>query len=309
MTAPPAAPAAAAAMAATAPAGPAGATLLVTGVVRNGERRMRRDLEALRRATAGFRRVRWLVVEGDSDDRTVDLLRELAASWPDFDFISLGRTRDRLPDRLARIANARNAYLDALRDDPRHADVTHLLVADLDGVCGALTPEALASCWRLPVDWSMCAANQGDYYYDVFALRHPDWCPDDPWAQHGRLAPLIGTDEADNLALFARMVHLRPDGPPIEVHSAFGGLALYRREAALAGRYSGVGEDGQPVCEHVPFHAQLRAAGHRLYIHPGLVNARRTRHAGRKKFWRTLRRRAWRAVQGVFGRRGGPGRP
>jgi len=263
---------------------------------------MRADLESLRRATAGFGRVRWLVVESDSSDGSVGILTALRGEWDGFDFVTLGETRSRLPDRLARIANARNAYLDALRDDPRLADVTHVLVADLDGVCGALTPWALASCWSLAVPWSMCAANQGDFYYDVFALRHPDWCPGDAWALHRRLEPLIGRDEADNVALFSRMVHLAPDLPPIEVESAFGGLALYTREAMLAGRYAGVDAQGEAVCEHVPFHAQLRAAGHRLYIHPGLINARRTKHAGRKKLVRTLRRKAWNRLRSLVGR-------
>ena len=281
---------------------PAEASLLVAGVVRDGERRMRGDLERLRAATAGFGQVRWCIVESDSTDRTVPLLQGLRADWPGFDFISLGETRSRLPDRLARIANARNTYLDALRDDPRLADVTHVLVADLDGVCGALTASALASCWSLDVPWSMCAANQGDFYYDVFALRHPDWCPGDPWALHRRLEPLLGRDEADQVALFSRMVHLAPDRPPIEVESAFGGLALYTREAMRAGRYSGIDAEGRPVCEHVPFHAQLRAAGHRLFIHPGLVNARRTRHAGRKRLLRTLRRKAWNRLLSLAGR-------
>jgi hypothetical protein len=275
-------------------------TLLVTGVVRNGERRMRRDLEALRRAVAGagFRRVRWLVIESDSDDRTVPVLQALQAEWPDFDFLSLGRTRDHHPLRTDRIARSRNAYLAALDDDARLADVTHVLVADLDGVCGDLTAAALASCWQLAEPWSACMANQGDYYYDVWALRHPVWCPEDAWAQRNALLPLIGEAQADSLALFSRMVHIAPTLAPIEVDSAFGGLALYRRDALRGARYDGLDRDGAQLCEHVALHARLRADGHRLFIHPALVNARKTKHAGRKKFWRSTRRAVWNWVRG-----------
>ena len=81
------------------------------------------------------------------------------------------------------------------------------------------------------------------------------------------------------------------------MESAFGGLALYRREAFAGVRYVGLDASGAECCEHVGLHAQMRAAGHRLYIHPALINARRTRHADRKKFFRTLRRHIWNVLR------------
>jgi glycosyltransferase involved in cell wall biosynthesis len=278
------------------------AHVAVVGVARNCARSIERDLADLRAATRGFASVRFLIVESDSTDGTLACLQRLKAAHDDVDYLALGALRETVPARTARIAHCRNAYLDALRSDPRLAGVTHVMVADLDAVCRALTAEAVASCWRLEVPWAMCSANQGDYYYDVWALRHADWCPDDAWALHERLKPLIGEDEADQLALFARMVHLAPDRAPIEVESSFGGLAIYRRDAILSGRYAGVDDAGRPVCEHVPFHAQLRAAGHRLFIHPGLINAQRTKHAGRKKLFRTWRRKAWNRILSLAGR-------
>ena len=275
-------------------------SLLIAGVVRNGARRMRRDIESIRRAVAdaGFRRVRWLIVESDSSDATIDILRDLQLDCPGFDFITLGSTIAWHPLRTDRIARCRNVYLTALDTDPEYADVTHVLVADLDGVCGDLTGDALASCWQLDEPWSVCAANQGDYYYDVWALRHRQWCPVDAWGQREALLPLIGEAQADKLALFSRMVHIPRERAPIEVDSAFGGLAIYRRDALFRARYDGVDAHGQPVCEHVSLHAHLRAAGHRVYIHPALINAQRTKHAGRKKLFRMLRRAIWNFVRG-----------
>lgn len=52
--------------------------------------------------------------------------------------------------------------------------------------------------------------------------------------------------------------------PPVKVCSAFGGLAIYRTEAYLAGTYDGVND-----CEHVPFHESIaKATGQHLYLNP-----------------------------------------
>ena len=53
--------------------------------------------------------------------------------------------------------------------------------------------------------------------------------------------------------------------PPVLVSSAFGGMAIYRTDAYLAGRYDGTD------CEHVPFHRTVaEATGQNLYICPSM---------------------------------------
>ena len=277
---------------------PAQARLLVCGVVRDGARRMNRDLDALARATAGFGEVHWRIVESDSSDDTPALLAQRREHTPNFDFVCLGRLRDRHPLRTDRIAQARNACLGLLETDARLAGITHVMVADLDGVCAALTPAALAHCFTLDEPWDMVAANQGDFYYDLWALRHPLWCPGDVWVEKRALEPLVGPIQADQLAVLARMLHLAPSLPPIEVDSAFGGLALYRREALQGARYEGLTPEGDEVCEHVALHLAMRRAGRRLYVVPALINAHKTRHGGRHALLRTLRRQVWAWLRG-----------
>jgi hypothetical protein len=54
--------------------------------------------------------------------------------------------------------------------------------------------------------------------------------------------------------------------PPSLVSSAFGGMAIYRTDAYLAGTY-----DGTTDCEHVPFHKGIaRATGQMLYVCPSM---------------------------------------
>jgi hypothetical protein len=203
-----------------------------------------------------------------------------------------------MAERTDRIAHARNTCLEALRSDPRYADVDHLVMADLDGMCRDLTAEALRSCWSLAVPWDAVCANQGDYYYDVWTVRHPLWCPGDAWHDRNDLVPLIGETEADNVAIFSRMIHIARDAAPIEVDSAFGGLAVYKRAALDGVQYAGHAKDGRTASDHVAMNLAMRERGRRIFIHPGLINANKTKHAGRKKFWRTLRRRLWNGLRG-----------
>ena len=196
---------------------------------------------------------------------------------------------ERIPARTERIAHCRNRYLEELRNNARYASADYVMVADLDGVNNDLRREAVETCWRTDVPWDVVTANQRDAYYDIWALRHPDWCPVDCHSQYARLRELFERPRALAIAIHSRMVRLSPRAAWIEVDSAFGGLAIYRREALLAGNYSGE-QAGQSVCEHVPLHAQLRAQGFRIFINPALINAHRTDHSARIRLHVRLRR-------------------
>jgi len=281
------------------PEDPATLDVVICGVARNCARSIDRDIRTLQRAASLFRRVQVLVVESDSSDHTLKILRTLSERDARVRYISLGSLRERLPQRTARIAASRNACLDELAVNPIYAAASHMIMVDLDGMCRHLTRQALASCWAAGTPpWDVCGANQGDYYYDVWTIRHPIWCPGDCWREQAALVPLLGKTAADEVAIFSRMIHIAPTQPWIEVDSAFGGLAVYRRSSIGTARYVGLDEQGREVCDHVGLNLAMRAAGRRIFINPALINARSTKHAGRKKFFRTLRRRLWNALRG-----------
>jgi len=270
---------------------PASRTILIAGVVRNGQTTLARNIRHLAGAFGGFRKVHWMIVESDSNDQTLDQLALLAREIPNFKYKSLGNLRDGIAQRAARIAHCRNVYLDALSADPDLADVDDVAVADLDDVNLLLTPQAVLSCWQRQ-DWDACAANQRAFYYDIWALRHPIWSPNDCWKQkefflrHG-----MAEDAAYAAAVFSRMIRLPEDSEWIEVDSAFGGLVIYRKQALLSARYAGLDERGDEICEHITLHQQMRAAGYRIFINPRLINAGYTEHtrralpAARLKLW------------------------
>lgn len=252
------------------------ASVLVVGTARNCARALRSTVGALERATAGFGQSSFFIVESDSVDSTTRELarleREGRIAWQ-----SLGKLSERYPLRTDRIARCRQHIVEYVRDAPSRCD--YVIIADLDGVNATIKRSALESGWANPEPWDVLTANQNGKYYDVWALRHPRWCPDDCWETARQLTPLFGNRKAIKLAVHGKQVRLQRDAGLIEVDSAFGGLAIYRTEAFLAGRYEGMTADGREVCEHVSFHAALRSQGFRIFINPAMTNAPQAEHS------------------------------
>ena len=248
------------------------AEILIAGPARNNEDLLAAEVGTLLNSVAGFRKAYCLVLESDSTDNTVGELERIKQSTPSFDFISLGHLAKKMPKRTERLAFARNRIVEEIRSNPMYANVDFIVMADFDGINRSMTREKIEACWDLNEPWDVIAAIQSERYYDIWALRHPDWSPIDCFTQRSRLEKVIGKDAANNLAIKAKQVALPLTGT-IEVDSAFGGLAIYKRDALLAGHYLGLDHAGNEACEHVSFHSDLRKAGYRIYINCALVNS------------------------------------
>ena len=252
--------------------------VLVVGLARNCGQHLKKQVGQISSALESFSEVHWLVIESDSDDHTQAALEVLAAENAKFRFICLGTLRGRLPKRTERIAYCRNRYLDEIRNNPLYRHIDFVIVADLDGMNSLLTEQAILSCWTRG-EWDVCTANQRGPYYDIYALRHQWWSPNDWCLQYSfLLSQGTRAARAYSASNYARMIRVREDSEWLEVDSAFGGLAIYRKHAMLNGQYIGLAPDGVEQCEHVSFHGQLRRQNKRIFINPRLINAGYTRH-------------------------------
>lgn len=253
---------------------------LVVGVIRNGERTVGPDMRRLRTAIGEVKALHWFLVESDSADRTVGALETLKNSVENFDFVALGDLRGTYPRRTDRLAFCRNVYLERIREDERFGAVDYVIVSDLDGINAEIGPAAIESCWDRSVDWDMCAANQAGPYHDIWALRHKDWSPNDCWAQYRFLNRFDGNRERNiRSAVYAKMITIPAEHDWIEVDSAFGGLAIYRKDLFEDVAYEGTADNGEEICEHVSLHRSMRSKGARLYINPRLINSTYNEHS------------------------------
>lgn len=264
----------------------------VVGVARNCGPTISGDIHRINSAIKNAASVVWLIVESDSNDDTVQKLENLQSEIPNFHFATLGKLADSIPKRTDRISYCRNYYAEELRNNPSFSNVDYVVVADLDGLNNKLTKEAFESCWRRD-DWDMCAANQAGPYYDIWALRHRDWCADDCWAQY-KFLNTFRLDFERNLwaSVYSKMITIPKEAEWIEVDSAFGGFAIYKKKMFDDCKYVGITEAGEELCEHVYFHRTLKANGAKLFINPQLINAGLTEHTVGLLWKNRIKRRA-----------------
>ena len=65
----------------------------VVGIVRDIETTIQDDYFRLKESLQLFNKVKWFLVESDSQDATVSLLTEIKGLDPNFRFVSLGKLR------------------------------------------------------------------------------------------------------------------------------------------------------------------------------------------------------------------------
>lgn len=222
-----------------------------------------------------------IIVENDSADDTRRRLQEFANSRGNVRLIDADGLDEAHPRRGDRIAVARNLYMNAVRE-ARYSDCDDLVVIDFDDVnCQPIDRAAFEAArrwlWQEPNRRGVFA-NSAPFYYDLWPLRHPTWCPDDCWERVRETQPALGLDEAVRRYVASRQIPIAPESAPIMVDSAFGGLGIYRREATLGATYIGLDSDNEEVCDHASFNASVKGADGVLAIYPALQNQSPVEH-------------------------------
>ncbi len=255
--------------------------ILITGIVRNVEGSIKKDLKTLKEALSPFGALQWFLVESDSSDESCSILEALSMTEQEFYYRSLGNLQRPGIPRTVAMAISRNEYLKEIRENPKFEEIDYVVVSDFNQLNDRLTYEAIDSCFKRS-DWDACFANQAGRYYDVWALRHPTWSPNDCWEQLDFYRKYTKFPEkALRQCVGSRMIHIPKGSEWIQVDSAFGGFGIYKKKALLLGDYVGSRIDGSPICEHVPFHASLKQGEMKLFINPDLINTKSTDHSER----------------------------
>ena len=252
---------------------------LVVGTARNASKNIVTDLLRIVNSLDAIMPTLGFVVESDSEDRTAVALKELAFVDKRIRFISLGQVALTIPDRIARLRHCRNAYIQEIRNNKLYKDCDLIVVADLDGINTKIKTKHFELALNSTVHWDVIAANQSARYYDILALRHPLWSPNNWITEMEWFTPFLGSKKAKVHSMADRMLRIPADLPPIEVDSAFGGLSIHRRWTLENFDYSEDSLEAADEIDHVTLNRKIREAGGRIFIHPGLINSNWTAHS------------------------------
>ena len=249
-----------------------------------------RNIEQLR---PWFADLQVRLLENDSQDDTIEHIKMYASLREGVLWRHLpGLARQNLV-RTERLAHLRNAVLAWMFSDPLFNSADLVLMLDWDEVNAqpwsvSHWPKLLGDFLARPQQAALFA-NQRGPYYDLWALRHPQLMPKDPWQQVLDLhchQPQLSDQHLIEKAYNPLQFSLDSEGMPESVDSAFGGLGFYkggwllRNQASYCGVVSRWVEPLEgpsqllrwQVAEHVSFNLGLRSIGAKLLIHPALIN-------------------------------------
>jgi hypothetical protein len=253
--------------------------IAVVGIVKDVESTIYLDYSRIKQSLSKFKTCKWFLVESNSTDASLKILSNISLEDPDFHFATMMNAEETDQPRTIAMAKARNRYLQEIRENEEFSDVDFVVIADFNGLNNLLSSDSVESCFKRD-DWDACFANQTKRYYDIWALRHPLWSPNDCWSQHAFFRDFSKIPEASLYSsVQSRMIHIPPNANWIEVDSAFGGFGIYRKTTLADGSYSGLTEDGMAICEHVPLNLFLRKKGFKLFVNPSLINSDSTDHS------------------------------
>jgi hypothetical protein len=220
-----------------------------------------------------FQEVNFFLVESDSSDKTVKLLKKLRSANSRFEYESHGNISTKIPNRIERMVFCRNRYVDFVRNCT--TDFAYIFVLDFDIRNRGFSKRSLKKSLDISLNWDALFANQKGRYFDIYALRANGWCNDDCYREASSLESLLSIPRvsAKQIAVWNKMRNISINASPIKVKSAFGGLAIYKRWTFEKARYSlRIRDFGFIESEHVSFNFEISDLGGELYIQPSLVN-------------------------------------
>lgn len=267
-------------------------SIVIAATIRNVSKTIAKELETIKRALLSHRIVKIILIESDSNDDTVEVVQKLAIDNPNvIQLIAMGDLKGRFPNVVQRIQFCRNQYVKEIRKILQEEQIDYVIVIDLDGINMKLNQESFESSFQRK-DWDVVLANQPFGYYDIYALRHRTWCPENcattvlrrkqkiyskiPKLFLKRPLRVVTTLFVDDLiekqSIYKKMRRISRSAPWIEVESGFGGLGIYKSDIFKRFDYGHFYEGEEVICEHVVLNRQITGAGLRILINPKLVN-------------------------------------
>ncbi|NDD57830.1 MAG: hypothetical protein EBZ47_01060 [Chlamydiae bacterium] len=206
--------------------------ILICGICKNIEAGFPVTSSSIDALKDHFEDYRVIIYENNSKDNTKKLLKDWSTNDPKILVLSTNVSHKELRKiaktgtnyRTEKLAIARNALLDEIMK-PKYEEFSYVVMADLDmnpwdiqGIIDTIN--------TTKYEWDVVCANGS---YDRYAFRNEEY----PFGPE-----LLGKKYWEHVWDFD--LHLSKDGDWKPVYSAFGGLAIYKRNSIKGCRYEGV---------------------------------------------------------------------
>jgi hypothetical protein len=295
------------------------ARILVVGLARNIEKTIHEEIKRIETLATVNQNLKYFIVESDSEDNTVKAMNIIKLENERFDFISMGNLQKVLPKRLARLSYCRNIYIDYIRKNQAKENWNVVVVMDFDGVNKKLSSPSFQEALNYECAWDVLTCNQNGPYYDIYALRSKGWVEDDYLNSISAASQRIADEVKDikggraiqkiiskykinrlkSEFIYKKMRFIPSWTRPIEVDSAFGGMAIYKTNTLMVNDYQGSGAE-VCECEHVVLHRKIHNQGGKIFIFPPLIAGGWNEHSLNKIYLIRIARRIkafWRKVR------------
>jgi hypothetical protein len=253
-------------------------TIIVCAIVRDCGKNLQKNIHTINEICDIAKQYHVIAFENDSIDNTKQMLRKWTENQKNIYVLLNDFNSTTIPSqnttvnrffskaRIEKMAKYRNYYLEYIETNKIEAD--YVIVVDLD--VSKIYLDGILSSFGAEQDWDCIAANGYIYspsvmfkkrYYDTYALIE---CG---------MEDIPQTEKKIKEAQY-QWTFLKQGQPLIRVASAFGGLAIYKKEAISGCRYGVIDNmDDRIECrtEHVHLYWQMKKNGYdKIYINPAM---------------------------------------
>ena len=265
-------------------------TVTILGLTRNSEETIEIDIKRIVEAFSSLKITNFHVIESDSNDRTVEKLKNIQTKVNNLNFSTFGSLELDINNKIERLCFLRNELIKILKT---LTPTKYVVFVDLDNINNKITKKSVDSCFKKN-NWSGCFPSQKVGYYDIFALRAENWNEFDCFSEvyksrvnsYSFIFENTKKDEFYNLYVLNKMKKINPKSSWIDVKSAFGGVGIYKYEFVIDNFYDltfSLSEYGFE-CEHVNFNKRIIDKGGKLFINPEFINSKFNEHNSQLKF-------------------------
>ena len=252
--------------------------IIICGIVRDCGNNLKKNIRTINYLCDLAKDYHVVMFENDSKDNTKQILtawanerKNVHISLNDFNTITIPEKHSAgnpifSVHRIEKMAKYRNYYLDYIDKENLQGD--YVIIVDMD--IHKIYIKGIILSFALNYEWDALAANGisrapssflRKRHYDTYALIE---CGQENISQ---------TEYSIKTAQY-KWAFLKPEMPLVRVASAFGGLAIYKREAIINCRYGVLLNNDEKVesrAEHFFFYQQMKANGYdKIYINPAM---------------------------------------